>query len=398
VVSRRFALVAGGGTGGHLVPALVVARALAEGRGPESVEIVGSRRGLDAELLAGAGVPVTLLPGRGLRRRLTPRALAENVRALGALAVAWAMAVVVVARRRPAVVVAMGGYASVPTALAAVALGVPVVLVNVDAVPGAANRLVGRFARAAAVAFPGTALPRAVVTGAPVRPVMVQAAHPDAAARRSARDALGLPPDRYVVGVVGGSLGAERINRAVLGLKELWAGRADVALYHVVGRRDAAWAHAQAQAAGRATDAVAYLQVPYEQRMDLLYRAVDVVVSRAGANTVAELTVVGVPAVLVPLPGAPGDHQHANARVLEAAGAAVVLRDAECTARRLADVLDTLAADPERLSAMRAAAASLGRADAVDEVVALTRCYARLPGRGAARGAAPAQCVAPGHR
>ena len=136
----------------------------------------------------------------------------------------------------------MGGYACVPTALAAAALGVPVVLVNVDAVPGAANRLVGRFARAAAVAFEGTALPRSVVTGAPVRDVIVEAAHPDAAARARARATFGLPSRRMVVAAVGGSLGCTAAQRGRLGLAELWARRTDVAIYHVVGRRDASWA------------------------------------------------------------------------------------------------------------------------------------------------------------
>jgi undecaprenyldiphospho-muramoylpentapeptide beta-N-acetylglucosaminyltransferase len=378
VTVRRYALVAGGGTGGHLVPALVVATAIAEERGHEAVELVGSRRGLDAELLAAEGLPATLLPGRGLVRRLGARDLVANVVALAGLIAALVMAIGIVARRRPAVVVAMGGYASLPTALAAGALGVPVVVVNVDAVPGAANRLVGRFARCAAVAFPGTALPRAVVTGAPVRRALVEAAHPDATAHASARRSLGLPLDRFVVGVVGGSLGARHLNDAVLDLADSWTARADVAVYHVVGRRDEARVRATLQ--GRPPGALTYRWVPFETDMARFYRAADVVVSRAGANTVAELTVVGVPAVLVPLPGAPGDHQLANARVLEQAGAAVVVPDAECTPARLAETLDALASDPGRLEAMRTAAAGLGRPDAAEAVAALVRSRAR-PGR-----------------
>jgi len=381
VTARRVALVAGGGTGGHLVPALAVARALAEGYGPGSVELVGARRGLDAEILAGEGMPVTLLPGRGIARRLDARSTLANVGAVAGLVAASAAALVIVARRRPAVVVAMGGYACVPTALAAAVLGVPVVLVNTDAVPGAANRLVGRFARAAAVAFEGTPLRRAVVTGAPVRPALVAATRPDAEARRSARHALGLPADRVVVAAVGGSLGARHLNEAVVGLATLWRARRDVALYHVVGRRDASWAAAAAP--GLPADGLVYVQVPYEERMALFYQAADVVVSRSGANTVAELAVVGVPALLVPLPGAPGDHQRANAGVLERAGGAVVVADAECTPARLAAEIDALVSGPGRLEAMRAAAASVGRPDAVSAVAALARAHARRPHRGA---------------
>jgi UDP-N-acetylglucosamine:LPS N-acetylglucosamine transferase len=277
----------------------------------------------------------------------------------------------------------MGGYACVPTALAAAVVGVPVVLVNVDAVPGAANRLVGRFARAAAAAFEGTGLARSVVTGAPVPAAIVDSAHPDDGARSAARDALGLPRHRLVVGVVGGSLGSRRLNEAAIALAGLWRDRTDVALYHVVGRRDRAWA---AQAAARRApgpdhDGLCYIQVPYEQRMALFYQAADIVVSRAGAITVAELAVVGVPAILVPLPGAPGDHQSANARVLERAGGAVVIVDQECDAPRLAREIDALASPPGRLLAMGAAAGAVGRPDAVAAVVGLARAHARAPRR-----------------
>jgi UDP-N-acetylglucosamine--N-acetylmuramyl-(pentapeptide) pyrophosphoryl-undecaprenol N-acetylglucosamine transferase len=389
VSTRRYALVAGGGTGGHLVPALAVARALSEGQGPDAVELVGARRGLDAQLLAGEAMPVTLLPGRGIARRIDAGSMLANVGAVAGLVVAFVAAMVVVLRRRPSVVVAMGGYACVPTALAAAVLGTPVVLVNVDAVPGAANRVVGRFARAAAVAFEGTALPRAVVTGAPVRRVIVDSAHPDAAARAAARDALGLPPDRLVVAAVGGSLGSKRVNEAVIGLAELWAARRDVAIYHVVGRRDWPWASSAAArlAPGADHDGLYYAQVPYEERMALFYQAADIVVSRSGANTVAELAVVGVPSILVPLPGAPGDHQRANAEVLERVDGAVIVADPECTGARLAEVIDALASEAGRLGAMGVAAGGLGRPDAVAAVAALARSHARTRQRrsGAAR-------------
>ena len=375
---QRFALVAGGGTGGHLVPALAVARALAEGRPPGAVELVGSRRGLDADLVADAGLPVTLLPGRGIARRVDPRSLAANVAAVAALVWAAALALGVVARRRPAVVVAMGGYASVPVALSAFVLRVPVVVVNVDAVPGAANRLVGRFAAASAVAFPGTPLPGAVVTGAPVRPEIVAAARPGPAARAAARRALSMGDARAVVGVVGGSLGSRHINEAVLALVGLWATRGDVLVHHVVGRRDFAWAaEAPRPPVGDAT--IDYRQVEFETRMAQLYEAADVMVCRAGANTVAELAVVGMPSVLVPLPGAPGDHQTANAAALADAGAAVLVADEACTGERLAAELDAVLGDDRRRQSMAEAAASLGRPDALAAVVAVVVAHASAP-------------------
>ncbi len=370
---RRYALVAGGGTAGHLLPAMAVARALEADRGPGTVELVGSRRGLEATLLAGGDLPFTLLPGRGITRRLDPKVLVADSAAAGALAWAGMRALALVARRRPAVVVSVGGYASLPAAAAAVVLGVPLVLVNVDAVPGAANQLLGRFARASAVAYPGTPLPRAVVTGAPVRDEVVAAAtHPD---RAAARRQLGLPEDGLVVAAFGGSLGARRINEAVLDLARRWATRSGLALYHVVGRRDAAWA--AEQAAGLDTGALRYLQAPYEDRMALLYQAADVAVCRAGAMTVAELGVAGLPAVLVPLPGAPGDHQSANAAVLAQAGAAVVLPDARCDGGALAAALDPLLGEPGSRRDMAAAARRLARPDAAHAVAVVAQAHAR---------------------
>jgi UDP-N-acetylglucosamine--N-acetylmuramyl-(pentapeptide) pyrophosphoryl-undecaprenol N-acetylglucosamine transferase len=375
VSSRRFALVAGGGTGGHVVPALAVARALATKRGEEAVELVGSRRGLDSSLVQGSGLPVTLLPGRGIVRRTGPVALVRNLWALGQMAVGLVLAAVLVARRRPAVVVATGGYACVSTAIAARAFAVPVVLLNVDAVPGAANKLVGRFAAATAVAFDGTPLPRAVVTGVPVREEILAAARPDEDARRAARSGLEIPENRRVVAVVGGSLGAGRINEAVIGLARLWSHRSDVAIYHVVGRRDSPWA--KENAASLAKTELWYRQVDYEQRMGLFYQAADVVVCRAGANTISELAIVGVPSLVVPLSRSPGGHQAANAAVLERAQAAVVVEDRDCRPERIATELDKLLADGPLLRSMGEAAAGLGRPHALGEVVALVEAQSR---------------------
>lgn len=292
-------------------------------------------------------------------------------------------AVGLVGRRRPRVVVAVGGYASLAAGVAAVVRRVPLVLVNIDAVPGAANRLLGRFARAAAVAWEGTPLPRAVVTGTPVRPAIAAVEH-SVAARRAARERLGLPEDRRVVAAFGGSLGARRINQAVDGLATVWCHRRDLALFHIVGRRDwAAYGDVGPRPPDDGATGLAVVRVPYEDRMDAVYAACDVVVCRAGAMTVAELAAAGVPAVLVPLPGAPGDHQTANARVLEDQGAAVLLADEACTAAGLAGVLDGLLADPASLLAMGARAARLGRPDAAAAGARVVEANA-APGRGRA--------------
>jgi undecaprenyldiphospho-muramoylpentapeptide beta-N-acetylglucosaminyltransferase len=353
--------VAGGGTAGHLQPALAIAEALvAAGHDRSTIEFVGSTRGQDRTTLQGRGFPFTLLPGRGIVRSIRPRALMANLGAVAGLAVAVGRGIALVGRARPRVVVSVGGYASLAASLAAVLRRVPLVLINVDAVPGAANRLLGRFARASAVGWEGSTLPRAVVTGTPVRPEIAAVERgPDG--RRAARAALGLPVDRPTVVAFGGSLGAGRINRAVMDLADRWRERGDRSIYHVVGRRE--WDEGlRVQAPAPA--GLALVRVEYQERMDQVYAAADVVVCRAGAMSVAELAVAGCPSVLVPLPGAPGDHQTANARVLERAGAAILLPDGRCDAATLATALDGLLDQPGLLESMGEAAASLGRPDA----------------------------------
>lgn len=358
-------VVAGGGTAGHVVPALAVAQALvARGTPAEAVHFVGSTRGMEATLVPEAGFGITLLPGRGIPRRVSWTAL---MAALGLLR-ACLSALVLLVRRRPAAVIAVGGYASLPCAAAAVVLRIPLVLEEQNSVPGLANRIMGRFARSAAVAFPDTPLPRAVMTGRPVT-AEIEAVDRSDGGRRQAREALGLPVDGLVVGVTSGSLGALSVNRAVVELAERWAGQPGRVIYHVIGRRDFA-----SLPRPRRTG-VGYVPVEYEDRMPLLLAAADVMVGRAG-GWVAELTVAGVPSILVPLPNAPGDHQTHNARALQEAGAAVMVRDSDCSGETLDRVLSEML-QPGRLEAMSTAAAALGRPGAATRVAELVEAAAR---------------------
>lgn len=370
-VRRTFALIAGGGTAGHVQPAIAIARALVDrGHRRTSIELVGSERGIESRLVPEAGFELTLLPGRGIQRRISW----QNVKSVAALVVALVRAWRLVGRRRPRVVVSVGGYASVPCALAAVVRRVPIVVAEQNAAPGAANRLVGRFAKACAVSFPGTPLPRAVVTGNPVRPeVLAIDRARDAAA---ARTKLGIAPGRRVVLVFGGSLGALRINRAAVEAARLWAGRGDLHVRHIVGRRD--WE--EITGAGPPVPPGAplhYEAVEYDDDMPTSLAAADVAVCRSGASTSFELLAVGLPAVLVPSPFVTADHQTANARHMEEAGAAVVVPDAELDGARLVAEVDALLADPARLAAMSRAARAAARPDAADQIAALVERYAR---------------------
>jgi len=195
-------MVTGGGTGGHVYPGLALAEALvARGHDRSSIHWVGSARGLEATAVPAAGFSIDLLPGRGLQRRLT----AENISVAGQTVAAVAQATRLVRRRRPKVVVGVGGYASLPCILAARALRIPVVVHEQNAAPGLANRIAVRLGSRAAVSLPGTPLAGAVVTGNPVRPeILAIDADRD---REPARRALGLPDDRTVLAVFSGSLG-----------------------------------------------------------------------------------------------------------------------------------------------------------------------------------------------
>lgn len=351
-------------------PALAIADALVErGREKTSIRFVGSRRGLEARLVPEAGYEITLLPGRGIVRRLS----LANVGAIAGLLAALVQAFVLLLKSRPSVVVSVGGYAAAPAAIAAVVLRIPLVLAESNAVPGAVNRLVARFARASAVSLPGTDLPRATVTGNPVRrEIAFLDRSPEKV--RSARSALGLPQDRVVLGAFGGSLGSGTINQAVSQLVERWRSRNDVAVLHIVGRRD--WP----DFAGRSEppdSPLTYSAIEYENRMDLFFTAVDIVVCRAGSTTVAEVAAAGMPAVFVPLPGAPGDHQTANARTLELAGAAILVPDRDCDGARLEDVLNPLVKNLDVLQKMSVAARSFAVPDSASRVAELVESCAK---------------------
>lgn len=354
-----------------MLPAVAAAHALvARGHPADSIHFVGSSRGLEARLVPEAGHTITLLPGRGIARRLT----LDNVGAVIGLLRGLGKAMVLTARMRPSVILSVGGYASVPCAAAAVVLRVPLVLHEQNAVPGLANRLAGRFAKASAVSFDGTALPRAEVTGNPVRHEVL-AVDRSPAGRAQARATLGLADNAVVVAVFGGSLGARRINDATFGVVEAWGDRAGVAVRHAVGARD--WETVQDRLPKPPEGGIVYQPVEYEQDMALLYAAADVVVGRAGGTTVAELAAVGLPSVLVPLPLAPNDHQTANAMALVGAGAAVLVPDGELTTERLLAELGPLLDDPGRLSAMGEAGRRIAHPDAAERVADVVERHAR---------------------
>jgi UDP-N-acetylglucosamine--N-acetylmuramyl-(pentapeptide) pyrophosphoryl-undecaprenol N-acetylglucosamine transferase len=349
-----FALITGGGTGGHVYPALALARALvARGHEPASIRFAGARRGLEARLVPEAGFAIELFPGRGLERRLS----LANLRAAWESLVATVRALRLVRELNPRVVVGVGGYASLPCVVAARLLRIPTVVHDQNAAPGLANRIAVRLGARPAISVPGTPLVGGVVTGNPVRPEFAIVARAPSA-----------PP---LVAIFGGSLGARALNDAALGLYDRWRDDDRVAVHHVAGARNLESCRASLAAIRHGGDRLAYELVGYEDRMDLLLARSTVAVCRAGAGAIAELTATGVPAVLVPLPGSPGDHQTYNAEALAAAGAALLVPDAECDGARLDVELRELLADSSRLDAMGVAARAMGRVDAADRLADL---------------------------
>jgi UDP-N-acetylglucosamine--N-acetylmuramyl-(pentapeptide) pyrophosphoryl-undecaprenol N-acetylglucosamine transferase len=357
-----FALLTGGGTGGHTYPAIAVAQELA--RRGHRVRFVGGRRGIEGRVVPAAGFEIDLLPGRGLQRRPTLRNLGQNLGAIWGAIEALVRAIAIVRRTRPQVVVGFGGYASLPCVVAARLLRVPVVVHEQDAAPGLANRLGVRFGARPAVSLPGTPLPNATLTGNPVR----------AAFTRLVRAPV---HDPALVAVFGGAQGARTINRAALGCYDVWRSRTDRAVRHVCGPSHLDACAAELAAARRDGDVLVYELVGYEEHMDAVYGRAALAVCRAGAGTIAELTAVGLPAVLVPLPGAPSDHQTRNAQTLERAGAAVLLPDGECDPERLDRVVSELLDATDRLERMGAAAHGLARPDAAERVADLVEEHAR---------------------
>jgi UDP-N-acetylglucosamine--N-acetylmuramyl-(pentapeptide) pyrophosphoryl-undecaprenol N-acetylglucosamine transferase len=343
-------VIAAGGTAGHVVPALAVADALVA-RGAE-VEFVGGERA-EAELVPAAGYPFHRLDVRGLDRDNPLRA----ARALILAARATATAVRLLRRLRPDAVMGGGGYVAGPVGLAAGVIRIPLVVTEADSHLGVSNRLLAPIARKVFLAFPipGREDGKYEVAG---RPLPASSA---AADRARARERFGLPPDQPCLLVFGGSLGARRVNEAAL---EAFGAAAPCPVLHASGRRDHLELRRRLDELGAPPH---YRLEPYIQPFGDALAAADLAVARAGGS-VLELAAAGLPSILVPYPHASADHQTANARHMEQAGAAVVVPDAELDGPRLAREVAALLGNEQRLGEMAAAAREASRPDAADRI------------------------------
>jgi UDP-N-acetylglucosamine--N-acetylmuramyl-(pentapeptide) pyrophosphoryl-undecaprenol N-acetylglucosamine transferase len=366
-------LVAAGGTAGHVFPALAVARSLRDRFGA-GVLFIGRQDGQEATLVPQAGFRLVTVEARPFVRKVSVAAIRAPLTALRAAGKARRIV------RGADIVLGMGGYVSVPVSLAAGRERVPLVIHEQNAVLGLANRVAARWAVAVALGFEDASrgVPRrtaAVVTGNPVRESVLRVPLDRETLAKEAIKEFGLEPDRRTVAVFGGSQGALHLNQATVGAAKILQGRSDLQILLVTGPNH----HERFRREIRPGGSLLLRAEPFVDRMELVYASADLAVSRAGASTIAELTVCGVPALLIPYPYATGRHQEANARALQRAGGASVLLDDQLGPESLADRIIELVDHGERLAFMAEASAAFGRPDAADALATLAAGSARPP-------------------
>jgi UDP-N-acetylglucosamine--N-acetylmuramyl-(pentapeptide) pyrophosphoryl-undecaprenol N-acetylglucosamine transferase len=344
-------VIAGGGTGGHLFPGVAVARALKARVPAAQISFAGTAAGIEARVIPSTGFELDLIRSGGLKGK-----------SAGGLMRGWALLPLsgldawrLITRRRPDVVIGVGGYSAGPVVGVAAARGVPTLLLEQNAVPGITNRLLASFVASAAVTYESSLAyfgTRGFVSGNPVRQEFLNI------------DDAGIDAANVRVLIVGGSQGAHAINMAVAAAAPRLAGSSSISVVCQTGTRDFEMVRAAFERSG--------VQGRVERFIDAMDREVNaagLIVARAGATTLAEITASGRPAVLIPLPTATDDHQRRNAEVLQAAGAAEVIEQRDLTGELLASRILALAADLDRRRAMSAAARRLARPDAADRIV-----------------------------
>jgi UDP-N-acetylglucosamine--N-acetylmuramyl-(pentapeptide) pyrophosphoryl-undecaprenol N-acetylglucosamine transferase len=349
-------VIAGGGTGGHLFPGIAVAREIQSRVPGAQVSFVGTSRGIEARVVPLEGFALDLIRSSGIKGKSIP----ARVQGVALLPLSLFDAWQVLSTRRPQLVIGVGGYSSGPVVLVAAARRIPTMLLEQNAVPGLTNRLLAPFSRAVAVSFESTQAlfgAKAFLSGNPVRPEFLSPVDRIKAEK--------VANSRVRLLVFGGSQGAHAINMAMMeGAAELVARVPDLRVTHQTGARDLEMVRQAYRKAGLNAEVAAFFD-----DMPTRLAETDLIVCRAGATTLAEVTAAGRAAILVPLPGATDDHQRTNAEALTGAGAAEMLIQADMTGDKLADRIVALANDAGRRDRMSAAARRLSRPDAARVIV-----------------------------
>ncbi|MBC6463133.1 undecaprenyldiphospho-muramoylpentapeptide beta-N-acetylglucosaminyltransferase [Actinomadura sp. HBU206391] len=341
-------VLAGGGTAGHIEPALALADALRREDPRVEITCLGTERGLESRLVPQRGYELALIPPVPLPRTLTPRLLTVPGRLRGAINAAAS----VLDRTRAEVLVGFGGYVATPGYLAARKRKVPIIVHEANPRAGLANRLGARFTEHVAVSHPDSALPHAKFVGIPLRREITSLDR--LAAGDKARSYFGLMPDLPTLLIFGGSQGARSLNRAAVAAAPAFRA-AGIQVLHIVGPKNTE--------EPEPADGPQYVTLPYCDRMDLAYAAADVAMCRAGAMTCAELAAVGLPAVYVPLPHGNGE-QRLNAEPITQGGGGLLVDDADLSPEWIVGNLLPILSNADQVARMSEAAARLGRRDA----------------------------------
>lgn len=347
-------MIAGGGTGGHLFPGIAIAEEFLRRHPENRVLFVGTERGLEKRILSGLGFSLRTLKVEGLKGRGPVRILASLLKIPGSLFASFR----ILGTFQPSIVVGVGGYASGPAVLAARLMGIPTAIAEQNAFPGLTNRILGRFVGRIFVTFAASAnwfpADRTRVTGNPIRAAFLED-------RRN----NGERDPRFTLLIFGGSQGAHAINRAVMeALNFLEPLKDRIRFIHQTGEKD----HEAVARVYREQGFTAEVY-PFITEMAAAYRAADLLLCRAGATSIAEITGGGKAAILIPFPFAVNDHQTKNAKLLEQAGAAELIPEKELDGSRLGALIEKLYHRPEAIRKMEKAAAALGNIRAAATIV-----------------------------
>lgn len=365
-------IMSGGGTGGHIYPAITIVRAIQKYIPSCEVLFIGTQQGLEADIIPQEGFEIRMIDVRGFERRLSLKNIQTIFKTIGSV---WKSREII-RNFKPDIVIGTGGYVCGPVLLAASMMNIPTMIQEQNVIPGVTNKILSRFVDKIAVGYEEalTYFPyqeKGFVSGNPIRPEILSAT------REEGIIALGLDPAKRTILISGGSRGARSINQAMIEVYQQFAGREDIQLLHVTGQSEYNGIVGKLQECCIDTIKAGNIIItPYLYNMPLALAAADLAIFRAGAVGLAELTARGIPAILVPYPYAAENHQEFNARVMEQKGAAVVIRDAELTGNRLTNVISDLINSPKKLNEMAAASKKIGCPEAAETIAKIALAMA----------------------
>lgn len=357
-------ILSGGGTGGHIYPAITISRAIEEKYETCEVLFVGTKKGLEADIIPKEGYKFSTINIQGFERKLT----LQNVSTLfQSLTSVW-QSQKIIRKFKPDIVIGTGGYVCGPVLLAASLLSVPTMIQEQNVIPGITNRILARFVKKIALGYANAAnyfshKEKTIYTGNPIRSEVISAS------REEGINALGLDPKKRTILISGGSRGARSINQAMIEVIKHFAGQNNVQLLHVTGQNEYNGIVGKLKQAGIDASSTGNISIkPYLYNMPLALAAADLAIFRAGAIGLAELTARGIPSILVPYPYAAENHQEHNAMVMKKHGAAEVILDKELSGSKLLQLVKNLIYDHSKLEKMALASKELGRPQAAQHI------------------------------